>query len=631
MKSEPIIERLDWGSVEDAIQSELKGGVRNRPPAMLFRWWARRPYELVGALLDAAYELSHEPLIVSDPFSGGCTVALEASLRGWRAHAQDLNPWPLMGMDVALGGESGEAIRTEGARMLSSLRTTCADYRGHCSYHEHSEVLVAFWVRKLPCPRCLSTCYSYPYGLVSLASRASGESFGYFGCIECGDVSKLSIEERAGRCRTCEGNLYPAKSSLMRNREQLCPHCSVRFNAFDYQAQDWKLTLVQRKCLRSDGSYEVHFDYPSDDDLPRVNDYAIPDALAQPIQLGVETNILRRAGFRTWADLYPRRQIQALLSAVEYATQIENDAVRRHILLAICGAAETPGFLVRWDRYYPKAFLATDNHRFAPVGISAELNPLATQGRGTLVRRLELAKAAVEWHRGSDQAHGRTSGSIAFHIGSSAKQPVNSDTIDLVLTDPPYFGDIQYTELSTPLRIWGEVVGLLESGTKVDPLEEAVANRHLQLGRDHYRHTLTSILRECARTMKHEARLIMTFNNRDLRAWHSLGLAIRDAGLWIYAVAPVVSESKNDHSKKARRAFTRDLVIECRLERCELVYARQTDISSEALELLAAGRMLADRSWSSIGEARTLFLSHLDHDPEWISQRSDADSGYRAA
>ena len=631
MKSEPLIARLDWGSVEDAIQSELKGGVRNRPPSTLFRWWARRPYELVGALLDAGQELSTEPLAVSDPFSGGCTVALEASLRGYRAHAQDLNPWPLMGMDVALGGESAEAIRAEGTRMLSYLRTNCTDYRAHCSSHEHSEVLVAFWVRKLNCPQCLSSCYSYPYGLVSLASRASGESFGYFGCIECGDVSKLSVEENAGPCRTCQRNLYPAKSSLMRNREQLCPHCSVRFNAFDYQDHGWKLSLVQRKCLRSDGSHEVHFDYPSRDDLPHVCDYEIPDALAQPIQVGIETNILRRAGFQTWGDLYPPRQMRVLLRAVEYARQIDDRAVRRHVLLAICGAAETPGFLVRWDRYYPKAFLATDNHRFAPVGVAAELNPLATQGRGTLVRRMELARMAVEWNKGSGHAQKRTHGSIAFNVGSSIRQPIDSDTIDLVLTDPPYFGDIQYSELSTPLLIWAETVGLLESGEKVDPFEEVVINRLLQLDGNHYRQTLETIFRECVRTMKHGARLVMTFNNRDLRAWYALGLALRKAGLWIYALAPVVSESKNDHSKKAQRAFTRDLVIECCLDRCDLAYTRETDDSSEASELLAAGRMLASRTWSSIEEARHVFYSFLDHDPRWISPRSDASRGSRAA
>ena len=515
--------------------------------------------------------------------------------------------------------------------MLSHLRKNCTDYVSICSIHERSELLVAFWVRKLSCPRCSSDNYSYPYGLVTLASRTTQESSGYFGCNVCGEVTRHSIRANVRQCRSCRNSLHPANRSLMRNREQVCPHCSTRFKSFDYHAHDWKLSLVQRKCLRSHGSYEVHFDYPSMTDLPSAKSYPIPESLTRPIQEGLETNILKRAGFRTWADLYPPRQIEVLLRAAEHALEIDNLAVQRHLLLAICGAGEMPGFLVRWDRYYPKAFCATDNHRFAPVGLAAELNPIATQGRGTLVRRLALARAAVAWNQAPDSPRRRTYGPIAFHAGSSTKQPVDSDTVDLVLTDPPYFGDIQYSELSTPLLAWAEALRLVEGGQGVNPLEEAVVNRLRRLGADHYRQTLERILRECVRTMKPKASLIMTFNNRDLRAWCALGLALRNAGLWIFAIAPVTSESKNDHSKKACRSFTRDLVIECRADRCDLAFVRDTDASLEAVELTAAGRMMASHVWSSVAQARELYCSFLDHDRRWIDSRSDIDQSERAA
>ena len=433
------------------------------------------------------------------------------------------------------------------------------------------------------------------------------------------------------RCRCCRNALHPANRSLMHNREQVCPHCSTRFKSFDYHAHEWQLSLVQRKCLRSDGSYEVHFDYPSANDLPSAKLYPIPDSLTRPIQAGLETNILKRAGFGTWADLYPSRQIEALLQAAEYAREIDDLAVQRHVLLAICGAGEMPGFLVRWDRYYPKGFCATDNHRFAPVGLAAELNPIATQGRGTLVRRLALARAAVAWNRPSDGPRRRSYGPITFHVGSSIEQPIDSDIVDLVLTDPPYFGDIQYSELSTPLLAWAEALSLVEPGLRVDPLEEAVTNRFLRLGVDHYAQTLERILRECVRTLKPDGSLIMTFNNRHLRAWCALGLALRNAGLWIHAIAPVVSESKNDHSKKACRSFTRDLVIECRPDRCDLAFVRDTDASWEALELAAAGRMVASHAWSSVADARELYSSFLDHDPRWIDAKSDVDQNECAA
>ena len=630
MNSDPLIAHLDWDSVEDDIQDELKGSARNRPPSMLFRWWARRPYELVGALLDAAQGLSEEPLTISDPFSGGCTVALEASLRGYRAHAQDLNPWPLTGMDIALSGDSAEAIDEAGACMLSQLRTDCQGYLGHCATHLASELLVAFWVRRLICPRCSCDSYSYPYGLVTLASRTSQESSGFFGCTVCGDVTRHPISARLRRCRTCKSNLPSANSALMSNRNQTCPNCSVKFKAFNYQSCGWKLALVQRKCLREDGTYEVHFDYPSSDDQPPARLYPIPESLRSPIAAGVETNILRRAGFATWADLYPCRQMDALLRAAEYAREIDNPAVRRHLLLAICGAAEMPGYLVRWDRYYPKAFGATDNHRFAPIGLAAELNPLGSQGRGTLGRRLKLARAAIAWNRASTGTRRRSYGPIEFNVGSSTRQPIASETVDLILTDPPYFGDIQYSELSAPLLAWAEAVELVDS-PRVNPLEEAIVNRHLHLGPDHYGEMLEGILRESVRTMKPAGSFVMTFNNRDLRAWCALGLALRHSKLWIHAIAPVVSESKNDHSKRARRSFIRDLVVECRLDRPRSLSVRAVTNSREAMELTAAGKMMASHTWSSLTEARALYRSLLHESPEWIDAKADSDQNMRAA
>ena len=629
MNSEPIIARVNWDAVEDAIQDELKGGARNRPPAALFRWWARRPYELIGALLEAAQGVIPEALTVSDPFSGGCTVALEASLRGHRAYAQDVNPWPLAGMEIALNGASAEALDAEGRQLLSRLRAKCTEYHSECSTHGKSEMLTAFRVRRTHCPSCSSECYSFPYGLLTLASRQRQEPFGFFGCTSCGSVTRLRTDVAGGECRTCGSYIPTRDAPLMRNREQECPQCLNRFKCFQDQALHWKLCLIQRKCVGSDGRSIVHFDYPSACDQPASMTADTPPSLAQAIGPGLETTILQRAGFRTWADLYPARQFKALLRAAEYAKEIPDCDVRQHILLVICGAAEMPGHLVRWDRYYPKAFSATDNHRFAPVGVAAEVNPIATQGRGTIARRLELAKRALAWYHstGSDG-----SGKLSFHVGSSCDQPIETHTVDLVLTDPPYSGDIQYSELSTPLVAWAEALSLISPDQKIELSAEAVVNRSAGLDLSHYQRVLSSIFKETVRTMKRPGSLLMTFNNRDLRAWYAVAQALRDSDLWVHALSPVISEWKNDHSKKSDGSFTRDLVIECSTSPCYLpVQVRTADNPREAEELIAAGRMLADRSWTNYSEARAIFFSLIEEPPNWITLGGTPESSDAAA
>ncbi len=599
MPAEPLVAQIDWQSVEEAIQKELKGSSRHRPPSTLFRWWARRPYELIGAILDAATSDRNRQYMVSDPFSGSCTVALEAYLRGHRAFAQDINPWPLTGMQIATNQANAEEIWEVGSQLLKDLRARSISYQVRCEEHPSTELLTAFWVRNIPCPKCGVEVYTYPYGLATVASRNGKEDFGYFGCTTCGEVTKGKLTAEKLQCRSCQRYLNPANHSLMKGRMLDCKICGERFKAYDYQHSRWKLSLVQRKCIGHDGKTHTHFAYPNETDLKTEECRDIPLPLRQPIEAGVETNILRRAGFLTWADLYPARQLNVLLEAVRLAQQVDNRSVQEQILLAICGAAETPGFLARWDRYYPKVFGATDNHRFAPIGFAAEVNPIATQGRGTLHRRLQAARKAVKWHKDVRAKESTARGSIEFNVGSSANQPLASNSIDIVLTDPPYYGDIQYWELATPLNVWGESVGIISPVDASRIEEEAVPNRCRGTGLDEYSINLNLIIKETERTLKKNGKMLMTFHNRDLRAWYSLSKALEKADLWIHACVTVRTELANDHSKNSPHSFTRDLVIEAsKQKKVGSVLTWTGENSLQAKELVAAGMMMASRCTS---------------------------------
>jgi hypothetical protein len=90
--------------------------------------------------------------------------------------------------------------------------------------------------------------------------------------------------------------------------------------------------------------------------------------------------------------------------------------------------------------------------------------------------------------------------------------------------------------------------------------------------------------------------MILTFHNTDLRAWWALGRALADAKFSIRALAVAWAENDADHSKRGRRGFTRDLVIECRgtpSGAALLVLAEHDDDDSQVYELLSAGRSVA--------------------------------------
>jgi putative DNA methylase len=295
-------------------------------------------------------------------------------------------------------------------------------------------------------------------------------------------------------------------------------------------------------------------------------------------------------------------------------------AQRNRLRLAIVGGCEMAGYVSRWDRFYPKAFEALANHRFALVGLSAETNLLANRGRGTLPRRLKASARAAEWVNREfpdgvaptwlPPSHRRTrlTGGVAVSAGSSERQRLDDGTVDLVLTDPPYFDDVQYGELAALFLSWSRALGLLPASVEVDLRSEAVVNSIRGTNLAGYRRLLTAIFRECRRTLKDDGRILLTFHNKDVRAWWALARALRSANLHVRTLAVSASENDADHSKRGRLGFTKDLVIECGIG----TQTRQPTTASpggdpQTRELLVAGRCLALGGADSLDAFRARF------------------------
>lgn len=605
-----LLDRVSWDEVNERVQHEQRNREVYVPPISLFRWWARRPHALMGALIDAAAQGREAP-VVSDPFSGGGTVALEAARRGLALYAQDIHPWAVAGLTAALDRVDADALEDAVTVALDKLDKRCGSlYRTICPAHgEGSELVHVFWVRKSTCPGCQSTVYLFPYSLLTVASRRADETIGYFGCSACGAVStKLLDGKQRRKCGTCTALLAKPDEPLLADRKATCRNakCATTFAVFTGDRPSWEAALVHRFCPSERGSV-AHFDLPTRAETVLGDPPPIRRPLGETIPDGVETSLLQRAGFERWSDLYPPRQLATMFAAADVVAAMRvSDEVRVRLRLAVCGAAEMAGFLSRWDRYYPKAFEAVANHRFPALGFACETNLLAPRGRGTIRRRFVQSVAAARWSCDNLSITGRVraadsdarrravrSGAVLAR-GSSERQLPSDGSVDLVLTDPPYFDDVQYAELASLFLVWARTVKLVASTVSVELSAEAVANGSRGTGVEEYQSLLTRIFSEAHRTLKAGGRLVLTYHNTDVRAWWALARALHNAGFGVSAVAVADSENSSDHPKRGSRAFTKDLVIECRPTRGRLgLTVLANGVGPEADELRAAGRTVA--------------------------------------
>jgi adenine-specific DNA methylase len=230
------------------------------------------------------------------------------------------------------------------------------------------------------------------------------------------------------------------------------------------------------------------------------------------------------------------------------------------------------GHWSRWDRYYLKSYESMAGHRFNFTTFAVEPNVWGTpaSGRGTVLRRIKHLIKAAEWlHRQAGErvsVQGPLPSNARIEVqtedvrvveGSSEKILLPDRSCDLVLTDPPYHDDVQYAELSLPLRAWAGLSGSSLIG-------EAVVNDATGQLADEgaYEQLLTRIFSEARRTLREDGHLIFSYANRDANAWVALFEALQKAGLRAVGCEILHSENETDSAKRGVRACTLDLIMD---------------------------------------------------------------------
>ncbi len=157
-----------------------------------------------------------------------------------------------------------------------------------------------------------------------------------------------------------------------------------------------------------------------------------------------------------------------------------------------------------------------------------------------------IKKAYQEGSKITGKFNGMTQSSTRF-------ESIENDTIDYIFTDPPFGGNIMYSELNF---IW-------ESWLKVwtNNNLEAVENTSQGKGRDEYRQLMTTCFKEAYRILKPGRWMTVEFSNTSASVWNSIQTALNDAG---FIVANVSMLDKKQHGFKAvttPTAVKQDLVI----------------------------------------------------------------------
>lgn len=141
---------------------------------------------------------------------------------------------------------------------------------------------------------------------------------------------------------------------------------------------------------------------------------------------------------------------------------------------------------------------------------------------------------------------------------------VKTDSIDFIITDPPYGGLVQYMDLSLVWLVW-----LKHFNTKYTPDSSGeITYKKGITGRDKYILKLDRAFRNLYRVLKPDHYMVVTFHSQDIKEWNDFVSAIRKAGF----VFEKVTHQYNKRSGESNVAnpygtTSSDFYIRCKKEK----------------------------------------------------------------
>jgi adenine-specific DNA methylase len=187
-------------------------------------------------------------------------------------------------------------------------------------------------------------------------------------------------------------------------------------------------------------------------------------------------------------------------------------------------------------------------------------------------------------------------------------------SIDFVVTDPPYFDNVQYSDLAAFFRVWLRHLLPGDEQWHYSLAESAVelkANGHAP---GQYRRVLSGIFAECARVLKADGRLIFTFHHWKAQGWADLTIALKQAGFHLVNHYVVHAENPVSVHIANQNVMLHDLILvlaKQRWQEWELPAAIQLEKGSDAF---------VTECGATVGYALNTSLTDAEIEAQWQAQ-----------
>jgi len=529
---------------------------------------------------------------VLDPFSGGGSIPLEATRLGCQAIANDYNPVAYLilratcefpqryGQRLVRDVEHWAKWILEGVRQPMGLL--------YPPGKGGQPVIGYLWARTAPCsnPACRA---EIPLLRSLLLCDKAGKRFA-LRLSRRGE--NLTFDVVNGR------EIQTEEGTMLERGDCRCPNCQQVTAVEDLRLAGLSGQMGERMvAVIVETSEGKSYRQASDSDLAayaeaqklaskveRPAEYVVPEINAPnaPADAGAHASIrVDLYGFTSFGSLFNDRQLLAMDSLVnafhDAIAEVEKRskdkdyciAVAAYLALWLDRVAQHTNSFCRWNSGAEKIQHIFGRQSLAMIWDYFEV-PITSVTAGSPTNLLAVVSDFIA-REGSQGGNLRPA-----HVvhGDGSKLELAERSVEVVVTDPPYFDAIAYADLADFFYVWlKRTVGHLFPEAFATPnspkSEEAVAHKHRhhgnrQKGNEHFQQKLTACLAEARRVCKPDGVVAVMFAHQATEAWTALVRALFNAGLTITASLPLDTEKTTRLVAMDVSALESSITVICR-------------------------------------------------------------------
>jgi putative DNA methylase len=422
-------------------------------------------------------------------------------------------------------------------------------------------------------------------------------------CFSCGYINTTQYNSTQLQCAGCLRNYNPQAGSVKRD-VAICSHCSFSIKiakTIHKSGNPPSYRMYALLILTSDGRKK--YVQPTSADRSKYEkarvllqdlDKLIPETTIEP---GHNTNQILKYNYTKWRHLFNYRQQYCLALLLRAILEESNETCRELLLLLFSGTLEFNNMFCSYKGEGTGAVRHIFNHHILKPermalensvwGVSKSSGCFSTLFTSRLIPALsyrqmpfELSVVNGATKNTSQKVPGLSDPAITtiannFHemnenrkalilCTDSTHLDITDASVDAIVTDPPYFDFVHYSELADFFYAWLRL-GLQQKYPEFRASTTRCPQEVQQRDSEAFSKALNRVFLECKRILKPDGLLIFSFHHSRNEGWEAVGEAIFNAGMSVTITHPIKAEMAGASPKsQAGSPINYDAILVCK-------------------------------------------------------------------